>query len=51
MEETSKAEEICENCLIRLDDRFARYRLHNQKVICVPCKLKSILLIKINESN
>jgi hypothetical protein len=45
MEENSKAEEICEKCLTRLDNRFARYRLSNQRVICVPCKLK------FNESN
>ena len=42
MEETSKVDEICEICLTRLDSRFARYRLNNQRVICVPCKLKSI---------
>lgn len=42
-----QAEEQCDNCKTRLDDRFARYRLSNRKVICVPCKMKEVLLNKI----
>lgn len=42
-----RAEEYCCVCLTQLDNRFARYRLNTQKVICVPCKLKEVQINKV----